>query len=120
MRKGGDLMVSVDTVRTEPVAISKEERTFFVGLGARIASLRREQAITQAQLAEALGVAQQTVNSYETGFRRVPVSSLPQLATILAVSLEELIGAPSPSTKRGPAPKLLQQMERIQLLPRAK
>jgi hypothetical protein len=39
----------------------------------------------------------------------------------LAVSLEELIGKKDVQpAKRGPAPKLQQQIERIQRLPRAK
>jgi transcriptional regulator with XRE-family HTH domain len=90
-------------------------------LGTRVAQLRKEQNITQVQLAEALDVSQQTVNAYEMGHRRIPVSALPILATILAVSIEDLIGAPEPTTakKRGPTPKLLQQVERIQRLPKA-
>jgi transcriptional regulator with XRE-family HTH domain len=103
------------------VAISPDERAFFVQLGARIAALRKAQGITQVDLAQALGVSQQTINSYETGRRRVPVSTLPPLARTLGVSIEELIGEP-PSTatrKRGPTPKLMQQVERIQQLPRA-
>ena len=101
------------------VAISKEERTFFTQFGTRIANFRREQNMTQVQLADALGVSQQTVNAYEAGTRRVPVSMLAQLATTLAVSIEELVGVSSPAGKRGPAPKLLQQVERIQRLPRS-
>jgi hypothetical protein len=55
------------------------------------------------------------------GRRRVPVSLLPQIAETLAVSLEELIGKKDVQpAKRGPAPKLQQQIERIQRLPRAK
>lgn len=60
------------------------------------------------------------VASYEVGRRRVPVSLLPQIAATLTVSLEDLIGKNSASpAKRGPAPKLQQQIERIQQLPRA-
>jgi hypothetical protein len=44
---------------------------------------------------------------------------LPQLATTLAVTIEELIGMSPPSGKRGPQPKLLQQVERIRRLPRS-
>lgn len=55
------------------------------------------------------------------GRRRIPVSLLPQVAATLAVSLEDLIGTSStPPGKRGPAPKLQQQIERIQKLPRSK
>jgi hypothetical protein len=61
------------------------------------------------------------VASYEVGRRRVPVSLLPQVAATLAVSLEDLIGkhAATPA-KRGPAPKLQQQIERIQKLPKSR
>lgn len=90
-------------------------------LGTRIAELRRTHGLTQVQLAEALGLTQQMVASYEVGRRRVPVSLLPTLAQVLAVSLDVLIGQKEASPgKRGPAPKLLQQMERIQRLPKAK
>ncbi len=47
------------------------------------------------------------------------MSSLPALAETLAVSIEELLGTTQPAKKRGPAPKLQQQIERIQRLPRA-
>lgn len=103
-----------------PMAISKEERAFFQTLGARVAALRNAQGITQVQLASALGVSQQTVNAYETGARRVPVSALPTLAKYLGVSLEELIGEKPQPGKRGPAPKLQQQLERISQLPKSK
>ncbi|WP_312915084.1 hypothetical protein [Stenotrophomonas sp.] len=45
---------------------------------------------------------------------------LPLLADTLAVMVEELIGAPTKRTgKRGPAPKLQQQLERIAAQPKA-
>jgi transcriptional regulator with XRE-family HTH domain len=102
------------------MAISKEERAFFVELGARIAELRKAQNITQIQLAGWLGISQQTVNAYETGNRRVPVSALPTLAKHLGVSIEELIGEQTRPGRRGPAPKLQQQLERISQLPKSK
>ncbi len=89
--------------------------------GARIAALRKDQGMTQVQLAEILGLTQQMVASYEVGRRRVPASLLPQIAETLAVSFEELIGKKDVQpAKRGPASKLQQQIERIQRLPRAK
>ncbi len=114
-------MASLDALWMQTtVAIGKDERAFFAQLGARVAELRKAQNITQVQLAETLGVSQQTVNAYEMGHRRIPVSSLPVLAETLAVSLEELIGTERPAAKkRGPAPKLQQQIERIQRLPKS-
>lgn len=89
-------------------------------LGSRIAALRKDAHLTQVQLAQTLGVAQSTLNAYELGQRRVPVSALPVLAKSLGVSLEELIGEKPAPGKRGPTPKLQQQMERINQLPKAK
>jgi|ERR1700678_91464 transcriptional regulator with XRE-family HTH domain len=101
--------------------MTHDEKVFFKQLGARIAALRKDQGMTQVQLAEALGLSQQMVASYEVGRRRAPVSLLPQIAQTLAVSLEELIGQKDlQPAKRGPAPKLQQQIERIQQLPRSK
>jgi transcriptional regulator with XRE-family HTH domain len=82
--------------------------------------LRKDQGITQVQLAEDLEVSQQTVNSYETGRRRIPVSMLPRIAKRLGVAVEILIGDDSTASarKRGPAPKLQQQMDRITRLPK--
>jgi transcriptional regulator with XRE-family HTH domain len=102
-----------------PVAITPDEREFFVALGTRIAALRKDSRITQVQLAQTLGISQSTVNAYELGHRRVPVSALPLLARTLGVSVEELIGEDTgQAKKRGRTPKLLQHLERINALPR--
>lgn len=100
--------------------MTREERAFFQNLGARIAALRHEQGLTQVQLAQALGVSQQTIHSFEKGYRRVPVSALPTIARTLAVSVESLLGHDQQPGKRGPAPKLQRQLERISRLPKAK
>lgn len=103
------------------MTISTEERDFFVALGERIAVLRKPRNVTQVQLAEALGVSQQTVQAYEMGRRRIPVSALPAVARVLAVSLEELFADAKPSPgKRGPASQLQRSFERISELPRQK
>ena len=104
------------------VTISTEERLFFVELGGRISELRKAQGMTQVQLAEVLGVAQQTLQAYEGGARRMPVSTLPLLAKTLGVSLEVLFGeepAKPVRSKRGPVPAWQQHVEAISKLPRA-
>ncbi len=97
----------------------RDEKQFFNGLGARIAELRKSQNITQVQLAETLGVSQQMVTAYEVGRRRMPVSSLPVIARYLGTTVEELISEKAPPAKRGPTPKLQQQIERLNTLPKA-
>jgi transcriptional regulator with XRE-family HTH domain len=77
-------------------------------------------AVLQVRFAGQLGVSQQTVTAYESGNRRVPISHLPRLAALLGTSIEELIGEPPKAAKRGPTPKLQQQLEQVQSLPKAK
>ena len=106
------------------MAISQDERAFFVELGSRIAALRKERGITQMQLAEMLGVSQQAMNSFEKGRRRVPVSALPVIARVLGHSVDALIDDSTPAAqlstakKRGPSPKIQQQLERVNALPK--
>ena len=111
------------TIRTSPPPMSPDERTFFQALGARVAQARKDADLTQVQLAEAIGVPQPQLASYEVGRRRVPVSMLPKIARVLAVPIETLIGeegAPPTPVRRGPASRVQQQLERIQRLPKAK
>lgn len=106
-------------VSTTVMAISNEEREFFIALGERIATLRKARGITQVQLAETLGVSQQTIQAYEVGRRRIQVSTLPIVARTLTVSLEALFGERNQAArKRGPISRLQQQIEAISQLPR--
>ena len=68
---------------------------------------------------ETLGVSQQTVQAYEMGRRRIPVSALPIVAHMLAVPLEELFGETNhTANKRGRTSRLQQQIEAISQLSR--
>jgi transcriptional regulator with XRE-family HTH domain len=111
------------------MTISSDERAFFVAMGERIASLRKARNLTQTQLAEALGVTQQTVQAYEAGSRRIPVSALPVVARTLLVSLMVLLGEEqekgekgekATARKRGPVPQWQQHIEAIARLPRSR
>lgn len=99
--------------------MTHDEKAFFKALGARIAALRKDHGLTQAQLGELVGITQQQVASFEVGRRRVPVSLLADFAQALAVSLETLVGKTAAPAKRGPAPKLQQQLERLSRLPKS-
>lgn len=100
--------------------MTHDEKRFFRELGSLIAELRKQQELTQEQLAELLGVSQQSVAAYEVGRLRVAVSMLPKLARTLGVSVEALIGEEDKPARRGPTPKLQQQMARLSALPKTK
>jgi transcriptional regulator with XRE-family HTH domain len=107
-------------VITPPMTpMAPDEKAFCKAMGARIAEFRKGGGMTQVQLAELMGVAQQIVGSWEVGRSRVPVASLPRLALSLAVTVADLIGEEAAPARRGPTPRLLQQVERIQRLPKA-
>lgn len=102
--------------------MSIKDQAFFQELGARIAEARKERGMTQAQLAEQLGIAQQTLGHYEVARARIAADLLPKLAEALDVSLDELLkGEPTVRIpgKRGPASRLEQQLDAIARLPKA-
>lgn len=98
----------------------RDDRAFFQTLGQRVATLRKDQHMTQVQLAEHLGISQQLVASYEAGRRKIPASVLPALAKLFAVPVEQLLGMRNKAARRGPTPKLQRQIEQISRLPKAK
>ena len=111
------------TVKTTMAApVTNEEQIFMAALGKRMTELRKASGMTQAQMAQALNVSQQAVQSWEAGRRRIQISALPAVAKLLSVSLEGLLGEETERTprKRGPASRLEQQIEVISQLPKAR
>lgn len=104
------------------IAMAASDRVFYEKLGQRLAERRKARGITQVQLAERLGVAQQTLAHYEGGTVRIAIATLAGAAQALDTSVEALLGSASAKTsgKRGPAPKIQQQLEQIEALPKAK
>ncbi len=106
---------------TLQIVVNSKDESFFKELGRRVAQTRKERGLTQQQLAETLGIAQQTLAHYEVGRLRLPASMLPTLAQTLDVGVEVLLGQPRTgkgSGKRGPASRLEQQVARIGELPK--
>jgi len=61
-------------------------------LGSRIRTLRIQRQLSQAALAEAIGVSYQQIQKYERGVDRVTVATLITIAGRLGCSIAELIG----------------------------
>ena len=70
--------------------------------GERLASLRKSAGFTQVELAAELGVSQRMMAYYESPNATPPAALLPQLATALGISIDELFG-------RSPKRKLVKQ-----------
>jgi transcriptional regulator with XRE-family HTH domain len=60
--------------------------------GERLAGLRKAAGFTQIELAAELGVSQRMVAYYESPAATPPANLLPQIATVLGVSIDEMFG----------------------------
>ena len=60
-------------------------------LGAMIAELRKQHGMTQLELAEKMGVTDKAVSKWERDLSCPDINSIPNLAEILDVSVEELM-----------------------------
>ena len=67
-----------------------------------IRSLRIDNGYTQRQIAEVLGISQNTYSQYEVGVLNYPVDALLKLADLYGVSVDYLLGRTNVKT---PYPK---------------
>ncbi len=89
-------------------------------LAQRVAALRQAKSLTQAVIAERLGITEGRYGHYERGFRRFPVNLLPKLVEVLECSEADLLGTPQPKAKRGPPSDWEKRINVIKELPREK
>lgn len=68
------------------VVLSKKE------IGGRIRAIRSERALSQVELAEALGTYQTVISAVERGVRGLSVQQVVRLAKTLKVSPDEILG----------------------------
>lgn len=91
-------------------------------LGHRIARLRRERGLTQAELAQQLEVSQPVVSDYENDVIRLPADVVVQIAEILGASTDELLGMKPAAARNSSASiknrRLYRRMQEIEKLPR--
>lgn len=76
---------------SQPRGISREAAAFFKRLGQRIARIRQEKGMSQAQLGQIVGVSEEQVAEVEAGIRRPPLSVMPALAACLGIAISDLV-----------------------------
>lgn len=95
---------------------AKTKRSDF---GARLHAAREAKGLSQAQMADKLGLAQQSYAAWERRNVALRADQLQQLAEILDVGVEQLLGhAAKPARAAGPVGKLRQVFESASKLPR--
>lgn len=62
-------------------------------MGAMIAALRKERGMTQAELAEKMNVTDKAVSKWERDLSCPDINSLPRLAELFEISVDELMQA---------------------------
>lgn len=88
------------------------------GFGSRLAHVRQDRGLTQAELGKAVGVSQRVIAYYETESQQPPGALLADLATALEVSTDELLGLKAVAEKRSPRrARLLKRLQKIEDLP---
>jgi transcriptional regulator with XRE-family HTH domain len=110
-------LTRIITALTSPFPVSQD---FADQLPHRVAALRQAKGLTQAAIAERLGIAEGRYSHYERGIRRFPVNLLPKLVEVLECSEAELLGTPQPKVKRGPPSEWEKRFSAIKELPRDK
>lgn len=70
-------------------------------LGAKIAALRKERGMTQAELAEKMGVTDKAVSKWERDLSCPDVATLPRLAELFGISVDELMQVEHAEQKKG-------------------
>ena len=78
-------------------------------LGTMIAELRKQRGMTQLELAEKMGVTDKAVSKWERDLSCPNINSIPNLAEILGVSVEELMQVKKEA--EAPVSKVAQIME---------
>ena len=73
--------------------------------GERLRELRNRQSVSQMQLANALGLTQNSIGMMERGYRGTTIEKVVLLAKYFHVSADYLLGITDDPTWRGPGEK---------------
>ena len=89
--------------------------------GRRLEELRKSRNLTQAELAEKVGLSRGTIAYYEASAQNPTIDTVQTLADFFGVTVQDLIKKrPKRAIKPGPTSRLEQQVERIKRLSPAK
>lgn len=87
-------------------------------LGERITALRERAGLSQTDLADKLGIGQQTVAYWERRAVVLKPDQIDAIAAALGCTHQEILGVEAPKTRGGPVGKAKALFERVSALPR--
>jgi transcriptional regulator with XRE-family HTH domain len=100
--------------------VPKQNPEQLTEFGKRLAALRKQAGYTQTELAQELGVSQRMISYYEAHSEYPPVNLLPDLAQLLGVTSDELLGIQPLKKSRQPDSRLLRRLQQIEKLDAAR
>lgn len=86
-------------------------RQGMMAIAERIAELRKAARLTQAQLAEEIGVSQPVISAIERGELRVHGELIIELAKLFKVTADDILGLKPP--KKNPTDKMTPEVKRL-------
>ena len=108
---------STERLNTKPLAMPKHATPNTEGFGTRLAAMRKTAGYTQQQLADEINVSRRMVAYYETESEHPPANLLVDLARVLRVSTDQLLGLTEASrTKTSISPRLERRLRQIERL----
>ena len=105
---------------SDDMAMGRPAKTKRTEFGERLVTARQEAGLSQAQVADKLGITQQSYGGWERRETALKPEHLVQLSVILNVTVDYLLGKENGRKRSGgPAGKARQIFERVSQLPRA-
>ncbi len=102
------------------VSMPKQDFDALTDFGKRLARLRKDAGYTQTELATELGVTQRMISYYEGHTEYPPSAILPDLANLLGVTADELLGIKPLKKTKKPDTRLQRRMQKIEKMSAAK
>lgn len=89
-----------------------------MNFGERLAQLRKTAGYTQVEFAQEAGISQRMVAYYESPEAHPPANLLPDMARVLGISTDELLGiAPIRRAKKAGNTRLERRLQQLEKLP---
>ena len=93
-------------------------------VGQRLATIRKQRALSQVELASKIGISQSTLTDYERGKLRLHDRLIISIAQALKVSTDELLGLDHTKNKNGASIaislRIGKRLQKIEELPKSK
>jgi transcriptional regulator with XRE-family HTH domain len=88
-----------------------------VAIGKNLQSVRKRRGLTQKELGEKIGLTREAVASYEAGRSNLMITTLLDIAAVLRVTVNEILGLERQSTQISITRRWAKRMDIIESLP---